>query len=633
VRATGKATKLGTLAEGLKTVKPPKTPLQKAMKELSGKLVWVAVFFSVAIPLIGVLQGQPLRTMVLTGLSLSFATIPEELPIIITMVLGLGSLKLSKEAFLVKRLAAAETMGAVSVIVTDKTGTLTQGRMTLTGVHSPRAEIDAVALAMGAVSPIDDTPVDVAIKERAAQLEVPADERDIVRQRELGDGSKTKAVLREDGTLYVSGAPEQVFERCSAVPEEIRVTFESEAANGNREVAVAMGRVPDADKNAAWGDLERGLEFVALLSFSDPPRAEVPGAIARMQSAGVRTIMVTGDYPATASAVANAVGISNDARTVMTGAELDQIDDATLAVRVRTTAVFARTTPEHKYRIVSALQKQGLVAAATGDGINDALALKGADVGIAMGIRGTDVAKEAADVVLADDNYATIANAIFEGRVFFDNLRKGVKYYLSVKTALIAVFLLPAVLGMPMPFSPVQIILLELFMDLAASSGFVAEPGEPDVKTRRPIEMTTRILDGAHVRDLALKGAFLFAAVIAAYVFAGTRGLTSAQQGSLAFAAWMIGHVALAFVSRSDREPLASVGLFSNRVVDAWALSTAVLLLVGMYVPGIASRIDLTPVPIGLLLLTAVVVVAWMLLLEVRKYVRSARKSPEAVAA
>jgi len=645
VTTTGASTKIGALAQELKTVKPPRTPLQQMMRDLSGKLVWVAVFFSTVIPIIGAIRGEPLGTMVLTGLSLAFATIPEELPIIITMVLGIGSYRLSKQNFLVKRLAAAETMGAVSVIVTDKTGTLTEGRMKLTAVHTTHSEREAVADAMGAVSPLDDTPVDVAIRARAAELEIPADTRAIMRERELGVGSKTKAVLRDDA-LYVSGAPEEVFARCAHVPHDISAALETEAAQGNREVAVAMRRIGPTSaagdaQNAPWDHLERDMELVALLSFSDPPRPEVPQAIAQMKVAGVRTIMVTGDHPATAAAIAREVGILDDAASgarllgvgsnaaVATGTELDSMDDALLRERVATTAVFARATPEHKYRIVDALQHRDLVVAVTGDGVNDALALKGADVGIAMGMRGTDVAREAAGAVLADDNYATIEKAVFEGRVFYDNLRKGVKYYLSVKIALIAVFLLPALLGSPLPFSPVQIILLELFMDLAASAGFVAEPAEPDIRTRPPVAKSSGVFDGPQIRDLFVKGLLLFAAIMITSAFARARGVSGSQLRTLAFSAWMVGHVALAFVSRSDRVPLSRVGLFSNRVIDAWAVASAVVLLVGIYVPAIGERINLVKVPLPWLLATAAFAIGWLSLLEAWKALRARRDGLE----
>jgi Ca2+-transporting ATPase len=627
VTATGKATRIGQLAEALRTVKPPRTPLQLAMRELAAKLVWVAVAFSVAIPVLGVLRGMPLGTMVLTGLSLAFATIPEEMPIIVTMVLGLGAYRLSQRAFLVKRLAAAETMGSVNVIATDKTGTLTESLVKLTSIYKAPSsgrstDEDAVRKAMGAVLELGPTPIDAALLQRASEMGVGPERRRTVRKRDLGDGSKTRAVLREGGWLVVSGAPETVFGQCEEVPAGARAWLQAEAARGSRVIAVATRQVARADRQADWPALERHLELGALLAFSDPPRPEVGPAIRAMRGAGVRTLMVTGDHPATAATIAAEVGIDVASRAVIVGPELDAMDDAQLRQRLADTQVFARTTPQHKYRIVRLLQESGSRVAVTGDGINDALAIRQADVGVAMGIKGTDVAKEAADAILADDNYATIANAVFEGRVFYDNLRKGVKYYLSVKAALVGVFLLPGVLGLPLPFSPVQIIVLELFMDLAASAGFVAEPGEPDTLTRRPEAIETRLLDGPQVRDILLKGAFLFLAVMAAYTFADARHMGAAQQRSLAFAAWMVGHVALAFVSRSDRQPLLRVGLLSNKVVNGWALATAAFLCVGLYLPAIGARLSLVPLPLPLVLAMAALIVVWMGLLEARKYLR-----------
>ena len=255
-----------------------------------------------------------------------------------------------------------------------------------------------------------------------------------------------------------------------------------------------------------------------------------------------------------------------------------------VARAVRDVSVFARTTPQHKYRLLTALQKNGDVVAVTGDGVNDALALKAANVGIAMGIKGTDVAKEAAQAVLADDNYATLARGVFEGRHFFDNLSKGVNYYLAVKVALISIFLLPVLAGLPLPFSPIQIILLEMFMDLAASAGFVAEPAEPDVGRRPPRNAATALVDAQAVRAILFKGALLFLAVMAAYAWATWRGLPLAAVQSCSFAAWMAGHVALAFISRSERQWIFRYGIFSNPVMNIWAASAIGCVLLAIYV-------------------------------------------------
>jgi Ca2+-transporting ATPase len=269
--------------------------------------------------------------------------------------------------------------------------------------------------------------------------------------------------------------------------------------------------------------------------------------------------------------------------------------------------VFARTTPEDKYRLVKAFRANGEVVAVTGDGINDTLALKGADIGISMGIKGTDVAREAADVVLADDNYVTIGQGIFQGRKFFDNLKKGLKYYLSVKTALVLVFLVPVLLNLPLPLAPIQIILLELFMDLAASAGFVAEPAERSIYEP---ERNKKLFDRSMISGIALSGLSLFAAVFGSYYYALSRGFPVAEAQTFAFTAWILGHIFLAFVSRSEREPLISLGPLKNKAMDVWAVVAFAFLFAVVFTP-LGSIIKVTSLaPAQVLLIAAVAFVA-----------------------
>jgi Ca2+-transporting ATPase len=424
-------------------------------------------------------------------------------------------------------------------------------------------------------------------------------------------------------TLYVSGAPEQVLAACASVPEGAAADAAAQARDGRRVIAVATRELPADAARAPWSDLERGLTFVGLVAFEDPPRAGVADTLRQLAGAGIRTIMVTGDHPATAAAIARQVGIATDGETeVLTGDDIAAMDEDALRDAVERVSVLARTSPADKYRIVTALQSRGEVVAVTGDGVNDAIALRGADIGIAMGIRGTDVAKEAAAAVLADDDYVTIAQGVWEGRTFFDNLRKGVKYYLSVKVALVAVFLLPVLVGLPLPFSPIQIIVLELFMDLAASAGFVAEKAERDVLTARPRPKSAALFDRAELIDLFVKGAFLFVAVSGVYLWARGAGLHFEMQRTLAFSAWIVGHVALALESRSDRRPLATLGVFSNRVIDVWAATAAVFLIACVYVPVLGSGLNLMPVPALTLVGVAAAVIVWIGLLEIWKRLR-----------
>ncbi|CAJ36634.1 cation-translocating P-type ATPase [Methanocella arvoryzae] len=597
--ATGKETRMGRISSSAKTIEQPKTPLQKSMKSLAKKLVVVAVFFSVTIPLLGFLRGEEPRQMILTALSLVFATVPEELPLIITIVLGVGAFTLSRKNLLVKKIKAAEVLGNATVILTDKTGTITYNRMRVANIYPAEGTKAVLEAAMGAQTETSTSPTDRAIREKCQQEGVQPPEGPVIRQRGLASGKKSRAVLREiDGRLelFVSGAPEEILGSASGTPgPEVLEAIAKETGEGRRVIAIARRTVPAADRPLPFPELERDLALAGLISIEDPPRKEAGEAIARARRAGVQTIMVTGDHPLTARQIAGAVGIP--AEKVLTGEDLDAMSDAQLMEAIKTVSVFARTTPEHKYRLVRALHQNGEVVAVTGDGVNDALALKGADIGIAMGVRGTDAAKEAADIIVADDNYRTIGDGIFEGRKFFDNLSKGVKYYLSVKSALILIFLIPVVFNAPFPFSPINIIILELTLDLMATSTFVVEPAEKTIYTRPPRDPKKTLVDRPMMKRIAFSGISLFLAVMVPYSLALASGVELQTARSIAFFAWLAGQVSLAYVARSDHEPLLSLGVFSNRMLNLMLLLIAGITVAVIGLPGLAESIKLAPVP------------------------------------
>jgi Ca2+-transporting ATPase len=628
VFSTGTNTRIGKIASLAKVIKPPKTPLQLSMKSLAKKLVSIAVFFSVVIPAIGFLRGQDIRVMVLTGLSLAFATIPEELPIIITMVLGLGAYKLSKKRLLIKKLKAAEALGNASVIVTDKTGTITENRMSIASYY-PDDEEEIISTACSALSGISSSPMDKAVLEVASNRGLSPAGR-ILRERVFSDDRKSRSVIRQTKSgfeLFMSGAPEEVLALVGNARAAAEVALEKETAKGRRVIAIARRPIEAGDIDRPFRELERDLVFAGLISFEDPPRAGVMDTVAAAKRAGVRTIMVTGDHPKTAAFIASEVGITAD--DVLSGHQLDAISGNDLQQIVKSTSVFARTSPEHKFRIVKALQENGEVVAVTGDGINDTLALKEADIGIAMGVRGTDAAKEAADIVVADDNFVTIGGGLFEGRIFFDNLRKGVRYYLSVKAALVLVFLLPILIGIPFFFAPIQIIVLELFMDLAASSAFVAEPAEKTIYSRPPRKAKEKFLDNRMVKGILLSGFSLFLAVSAAYFYASYLGLSQAVAQSYAFCAWIVGHIILAFISRSDSDPLYSLGLLSNRVMNYWAAIVVFFLALAFGVPVITNHLKLSPLSLEGMVLVSVItllILSWQEALKVFNFYRRSSK-------
>ncbi|MCJ7560933.1 cation-translocating P-type ATPase [Candidatus Bathyarchaeota archaeon] len=629
ITATGVNTELGRVAGIAKAAKEPKTPLQLSMKQLSKSLVWIALFFSIFVSVLGFLRGLPLEQMILTSLSLAFATIPEELPIIITMVLGVGAYSLSRKNALVKRLQAAETLGSVTVIVTDKTGTITENKMKIESLYFDgkivknqnfkENEKEALKTALLSIDAIKDltnntilnNPMAQAILENIKEngVDVQNLRKDWVLKDELSFDDKRKLasyVYQYGNSLIVlsSGAPENVLANSTKLfmkSEEVELTDEArkEVANaisemaqaGERLLAFGYHRMPPASK-LEKESLERNLVFVGIVGFIDPPRAEVKGAIRTCREAGIKVIMVTGDHPETARAVAAQVGI-NSAK-VLTGNELSKMNAEEVKNALKETFVFARVTPEDKLRLVRLLRENGEIVAVTGDGINDAPALKEAHIGVAMGIRGTDVAKETADMVLTDDNFATIETAVKEGRKLFGNLKKGVRYYLSCKVALVASFLLPIALGVPLPFSPIQIIVLELFMDLAASATFVAEPEESGTMTRPPIDPNEKFMNRTMQKSLFIGALSLFAAVSTTFLYTWYQTQNIAQAQTMAFATWMLGHIFLALNFRSEKEPLVKLGFLSNKIMIVWALVVVVTLLLGTSLPFVHDSLKIT---------------------------------------
>ena len=516
VVATGMITELGQVASLTREIKPPPTPLQETMRELTRWMVWVALGFSVVVPLSGwLLSGQPLRQMLLIGLSLAFATIPEEGPIIITMVLALGAYRLSRERAIVKNLRAIEALGAITVIATDKTGTLTENRMEVKQLY-PQA-LASKLLEVGTVcndatedgERFKGDPLEVALLSAARQagLDVGALRRACPLHDEFTFDNVRKrmsVVCQRDGRLWIAakGAPEAILSLSigretadgqqpltEADRQALLATAAQMAHEGLRVIALAEKTLRDGRPGQDQAESE--LNFVGLAGLADPPRPEVREAIAECRMAGIRPIMITGDHPLTARAIAGQVGLDGEAR-LLTGVELDALSDERLEEIVGQVSLYARTTPQHKLRIVRALRQRGERVAVTGDGTNDAPALVAADIGIAMGETGSDVARASSDIVLADDNFRTIIRAVEEGRILFANLSKGLRYYLACKVALVLATLLPVLLRVPVPFAPIQIILMELFMDLAASATFVAEPGEPGLM-RRPPEIPRRV--------------------------------------------------------------------------------------------------------------------------------------------
>ncbi len=639
---TGMRTELGSIAALARGQKPPRTTLQLAMRDLTRWMVLLALGFSLLVPLLGVLLGnQDLKTMVLTGLSLAFATIPEELPIIITMVLALGGYRLSKQHAIIKKLQAVETLGAVTVIATDKTGTLTENKMRVASVHPTAMENDVLRAATLSSDATEDgsglgDPMEQAILAAAKGKGLdPAEIRGrgkLVSEYTFDPTRNLMSVvLAVDGGFFLAakGAPEAIIARSDSRREGGQVGgFQSKdknaflaqasemAAKGFRVLAVAERTLTSLpDQTSA----ETGLTFLGLIAFADPPRPEAKEAIRVTQKAGIRVIMVTGDHPATARSIAEQVGLQNV--EVITGDELGAMSDDVLSSRLDTVSVFARSSPEHKLRIVKALRAKGERVAVTGDGINDAPALAAADIGVAMGQTGSDVAREQADIVLEDDDFATITRSIREGRKLFDNLSKGVKYYLACKVALITAFLITVVLTPVSLLAPLQIILLELFMDLGASAAFVAERAESDVMERPPRDPKKPFLDRGMVSNIFLSAAGLCAAVSIAFFWTWFRTDDIVLAQTMAFVTWLLGHIALAFNMRSDREPVSRMGAGSNHTMLLWAAAALLFTFAVVLIPSLHQVIKTTSLSLSDWLLALILAIAGTFWIEVKKLV------------
>ena len=601
VVATGAHSELGRIGHLVQTTKEPAAPLQLALGQLARVVLVAAVAVSILVPLIGVALGQPWDQMLLSGLAIAFATIPEELPILITVLLALGGRRLARHGAILRRLHAGETLGTVTAVVTDKTGTLTENRLRLVRVVGDRDEVLTTALLTHDPNTAGREPLESELAEtaRAAHLMV-ADEQVAAFPFDSTRKRSSRAWRTPAGTvLAVSGAPEAILERAELSPEAhagITAQVDELASHGQRLLAFAHRFVTDdelSDADAA----ERRLHFVGIAVFEDPVREDVRQAIGDLNAAGVSTIVVTGDHPATAAAVAVHAGLSPE---VVTGKQIAAGDDEELGLHLHNGTVVARATPATKHRIVQALQRRGEVVAAIGDGVNDAPALAAADVGIAMGKRGSDLTRENADLVLTDDSYATVVTAIATGRNTAAQLRRAVAFYLGVKLALVIVLVAALLAGLPLPFEPVHIVLIEMFMDLGAAAAFVAEPGAPDSMCRPPRTASARFFDPTALGATASVAGALVLTVLPTYLITASMFPVPAARAA-ALLAWLVGHVGIAWTLRTR----PGLPWRDNVGFPAWT-AAAVLTGLVLAVTSVGAIVNLTPLPPSGLLVVAV---------------------------
>lgn len=671
VHATGAATEMGRLAAMLEATEAPTTPLQTQIDSLGRRL---AVLAGVAVAIITGLQlarGVPLATVVMEAVAIAVAAIPEGLPAVVTVTLAVGMRRMARDRAIVKRMSSVETLGCTTDICSDKTGTLTLNQMTVRqvatddGVAEVRGEgysvegeiegprgpafdalLEVVALcndstvSQGAVA---GDPTEGALWVLAAKggVDVAAARRAHPRIAEVPFEAERKfsATVHGDGRMLVKGAPDVVLEQCTRIlgaagprpldretRDRLDRIHDDMAARGLRVLAaahrpVALEALPDSDGDglAAMAD---ELTLVGLVGMMDPPRTEVRDAIAVCRRAGISVRMITGDHPGTGTAIARALGIPGGAAS---GRELDRLDDAALAERMPSLGVLARVSPEHKLRAVSALRERGRVVAMIGDGVNDAPALKRADIGVAMGVTGTEVTKEAATLVLSDDNFSTIVGAVREGRTIYDNIVRFLRFQLSTNLGALLSILAAPLLGLPLPFTPLQILWVNLIMDGPPAMALGIDPPHPGIMGMAPRDPSARILTGRRLAVLGFFGAIMAIGTLGILSW-GLATRTPAEATTLAFTTFVLFQMFNVFNARFERASALSRHSLVNRWLWA-ALAGVVLLQVAVvHAPWLQTVFDTTALSAGDWLLAVAVAASVLVLDELRKLVlRAAR--------
>jgi Ca2+-transporting ATPase len=601
VYATGTATAMGRIGRALETIEIGRTRLQQEVSRAVLLLAAIGLSVCASIAVVyGVTRGRWLDG-VLAGLTAAIAMVPEEFPVVLTIFLALGAWRIAQHRVLTRRVPAIETLGAATVLCVDKTGTLTMNRMAVAavlaagdvaepGAHAPLSgrERLVVACAARASKPAPFDPMERALIDEARRLAIPApDAAALAREYPLSNDTLAMAnvwnVWRDSAAgggrpdVALKGAPEAVASLCrldEPATAGVMRDVERMAGRGLRVLGVARAPVvPDPLPETVRGF---AFDYLGLVAFADPVRPGVPEAIAECAHAGIRVVMITGDYPATALHIAEGIGLGG-AGTCLTGSDLTGMDDGELRRRIATVNVFARMVPEQKLRLVTAFKANGDVVAMTGDGVNDAPALKAADIGIAMGGRGTDVAREAGALVLLDDDFTSIVRAVRLGRRIYDNISKAMSYVLAIHVPIAGMALLPVLFRWPLLLLPLHVIFMELIVDPACSIAFELEPEEADVMRRPPRPPAARLLDRRFVTRSLLQGAGAFAVAAIVYLAAQSLGLDERDVRTLTFTTLIIANLSLIFANRSFTRPTWSgaAGWRSSNPTLWWLAGTA----------------------------------------------------------
>lgn len=657
VTGTGMNTEIGKIASLMNETKERRTPLQVSLDKFSSKLATAILIICAIVLGLQIWRGQPIMDALLFAVALAVAAIPEALSSIVTIVQAMGTQKMAKENAIIKNLAAVESLGSVSVICSDKTGTLTQNKMTVEDIYIGGEVLKPDQLDLGnqlhryllydAVLNNDSSlkdgksigdPTESALLEMYRKVpgidlgnnQLGLSESDLrgllTRQQEVPFDSdrklmSTKHLIHTVPTIFVKGAIDVLLDRCDniRIGDEVRpITDEDRkkilaqnehfSENGLRVLTFAY-KEKDEDLTP---ETEHGFTFIGLVSEMDPPREESIEAVARAKKAGIRTVMITGDHKVTAVAIAKKIGIFSDGDIAVTGLELDKMSDEELEQKIEKIAVYARVSPENKIRIVNAWQKKDKIVSMTGDGVNDAPALKKADIGVAMGITGTEVSKDAASMILADDNFATIIKAVANGRTVFENIKNAIMYLLSGNLSAIITVLFASIGGFPVPFIAVQLLFINLVTDSLPALAIGMEPGAPDILDRKPRDPKVGILDKSLITKVTLQGIIISVGVIAAFMIG--RQTSAAVACTMAFSTLTFARLLHGFNCRSQHS-IFKIGFKNNWYsLAAFAVGTLLLALI-LIVPGLHSLFAVTPLTntqllwiIGLALMPTIII-------------------------
>jgi Ca2+-transporting ATPase len=652
---TGMDTELGKIATMIQAEEETKTPLQKRLASFGQKLALAIFAICIIVFGIGLLRGAPPLLMLLTAISLAVAAIPEALPAVVTIALALGARKMVGQNSLVRKLPAVETLGSVTYICSDKTGTLTLNKMTVEEIFAdgkvlPAKEFDAskadelmTALAVSndaradAAGNVLGDPTETALYDIAASKSYIKKnlEKDLPREAEIPFDSERKCMTtlhrRPDGRYiaFTKGAIDTLMDNAVSVltssgpqpidTEEIQRINEKMSSCGLRVLGIAMRQWDALPADVTPETVEKGLTLLGLVGMMDPPREEVKEAVRTCKAAGIKAVMITGDHPITAKAIAERLGIiETDSKAIITGRELDKLSLEEFEERVEHIRVYARVAPEQKLKIVKALQDRGHFIAMTGDGVNDAPALKRADIGIAMGITGTDVSKEASDMILLDDNFATIVKAVKEGRMIYDNIRKFVKYLLSTNSGEVLTLFLAPLVGLPIPLLPIHILWINLLTDSLPALALSAEPAEKNIMARPPRHPQESIFAHGLGIHAVWVGILMAGAVI--FVQAWSLRTGHAHWQTMVFTVLSLTQLGHVMAIRSETESLFKMGIFTNKYLLAAVGLTFGLQMATIYVPALNPIFKTQPLTLPELVFTLVLSSVVFFAVEVEKW-------------